>query len=263
MTSIADYSEGALVTRERLAALLEGRVVSGEFGEGEKLPSERVLAERFGVSRPVVREALRGLAERGLVEVVPGRGAYVRRFRMADAARPLDMLFRRRRPTPRDLVEARRMLECEAACLAATRADEEDLKAMEAALVRFERAGDLLEKVAQDVAFHASIARAAHNPVVETMFASVVNLVAEVMLRSLGDPDVSRAGLPYHREIFEAVRGRDPEKARVAMGEHLLVAERTYGDDYDRPLEDLTGRRLGYRLDTDAILESLSGSPED
>lgn len=237
---------------------LEEKIVSGELIEGEKLPPERRLAEQFGLSRPVVREALRGLAERNLVEVVPGRGAYVRTLRKTDAARPLEMLFQRQRSTPRDLVEARTMLECEAAFLAATRARREDLRAMERALDRFESSVGLLEKVGYDLTFHASIARASHNPVVETMFVSITGLIAELMLRSLGDSHVSRVGLPYHREIYEAVERGDPEWARVAMAGHLLVGKRTYGDDYDRPLDVLSKQKLGHRLDMDAILDLLA-----
>jgi GntR family transcriptional repressor for pyruvate dehydrogenase complex len=246
-----------VVTREQLSAYLEEQIFSGQLREGAKLPSERRLAEQFGMSRPVVREVLRGLIERNLIEVMPGRGAYVHRASVTDAAGPIDSLFRRRRATPRDLVEARKMLECEAAALAAARAERGDLEAMERALTEFERARDLLEKVRYDIAFHSTVAQAAYNPVIETMFGSIINPTVELMLRSLGDPTVSRASLPYHREIFEAVRGKDSERARTAMAGHLSVAERMYGGDYDRELTMLPKRELGRLLGDDTTLEDL------
>jgi GntR family transcriptional repressor for pyruvate dehydrogenase complex len=264
VTSNFDGGDTLFISREGLAAHLEDKIVSGKLEAGSKLPPERRLAERFNVSRPVVREALRSLVERNLVEVVPGRGAYVRRVSMTDATRPLAMLFQRRRPTPRDLVEARRMLECEAASLAAIRAEPEHLRAMQRALVLTEQVrADLLEKVGHDLAFHASIARASRNPVIETMFVSITGTVAELMLRSLGDPDVSRVGLPYHREIYEAIKNGEPDEARAAMAGHLSVAERTYGGDYDRPLDALARRELRHRLDANAVLGLLSALGDD
>jgi GntR family transcriptional regulator, transcriptional repressor for pyruvate dehydrogenase complex len=80
---------------------------------------------------------------------------------------------------------------------------------MELALTRFERSADLVDKTRCDIAFHMSIVRAAHNPVVETMYGSIRGLVVRLMLRSLGDPTVSRAGVPYHREVYEAIRNGD------------------------------------------------------
>jgi GntR family transcriptional regulator, transcriptional repressor for pyruvate dehydrogenase complex len=228
--------------------------------EGEKLPSERRLAERLGVSRPVVREALQCLAGRNLVQVIPGRGTYVRRARVSDAAWPMDLLFRRRQATPRDLVEARKMIECKAAFLAASRAERKDLEAMERALVGFDHSSDLLEKTRYDITFHTSIVRAARNPVIETMFSSITNLTVELMLRSLSDPNVSRVGVPYHWEIYEAIRDGDAEQARTAMDGHLLVAERLYGEDYDRSLGMLARRELIRLLGPDAMPEDLLGA---
>lgn len=213
-----------------------------------------------------MREALRSLVERGLIEISPGRGAFVRAARMSDAARPLDALYRRQNATPGDLVEARLMLEREAAGLAAQRAEPDELGVMERILARFDRTGDLIERARCDVAFHALIARMAHNPVIETMFSSIASLTFELMLRSLGDPTVSREGLPYHREISEAIRDRDPDRARKAIEGHLLIARRLYGDDLDRRL-DLVARRelervFGRSVSLEAIVADI-GLPED
>lgn len=246
------------LSREDLLTILQGEILTGRIREGEKLPSERRLAGRYRVSRPVVRETLRTLGERGLIEVVPGRGTFVRRARVTDVARSLGTLVRRRQATPRNLAEARKMVECEAAFLAATRAEPEDLAAMEMALSLFKESTDVLEKVRQDVAFHASIARATRNPVIEILFASISDLAAELMLRSLSDPDVSRAGLPFHEEIFAAIRDGEPERARAAMAGHLMVAEKTYGEDYDRKLSSLTRQELGALVSADVEMARLA-----
>ena len=262
--------QGLGVTRASLAEHIEQQIVAGRMAPGAKLPSERRLAERFGVSRPVVREALRSLVERDLVEVHPARGAYVRRARASDAAQRLDALFRRRQVTPRHMVEARTMLECTAAALAAERATPADLAALAAALAGFDRAVGLVEQARADLTFHLTIARAARNPVIETMFGSITGLAVELMLRSLADPAVAGAALPYHRAIVDAIRDRDPAGAREAMASHLAVATRLYGEDLDRNLETVARRELarllspGVTLDelVEAAVPSLDGSDD-
>lgn len=244
-------------SRPEVAALLADEVLSGRVRPGEKLPSERELSERFGVSRPVVREALRGLAERKLVEVHPGRGAYVRAARATDAAAGMDAAMRRHQATPRHLAEARTMLEATSAALAAERATREDLAAMAAALAGLAEATGLVDRARHDLAFHLAIARAAHNPVVETMFGAIAGLTLELLLRSLADPEVTRLGLGYHDAILAAIRERDAERARQTMVEHLAVASRTYGDDFDQTLDAVARRELERAVDTGTTLDEL------
>jgi GntR family transcriptional regulator, transcriptional repressor for pyruvate dehydrogenase complex len=236
--------KGRALNKETLAERLELELLSRRLSAGSKLDSERQLAQRFGVSRPMVREVLRALEERGLIEVLPGRGAFVRDVALADAVRPLDTIYRQRKPTPRELIQARMMLERETATLAAEHATEADLEAMEAALRRYDEARDLLARARADIAFHAAVAHASHNPVIETMFGSITTLTFELMLRSLGDPHVTREGVPYHREILNAISARDPEAARAAMAGHLTVALRMYGDDLDKSLDLVAQRKI-------------------
>jgi hypothetical protein len=90
------------------------------------------------------------------------------------------------------------------------------------------------------------------------MFGAITNLVAQLVLRSLGDPTVSRVGLPYHEQIYQAIRDKDPERARSAIAGHLSVAERTYGADYDRPLDILAQRELARSWGTGSGLGDVS-----
>jgi DNA-binding FadR family transcriptional regulator len=240
-----------------IAASLEQRFVGVGAGAGAKLPSERELARELGVSRPVVREALRILVERGLVEVAPGRGAFVRVPRPSDAARPLDAIFRRGQATTRDLIEARSMLEGEAARLAADRCTSDELEAIDRLLGQLERQRDAGAQARQDLAFHALISRAARNPVLEAMFASISGLVFEHMLRSYSEPLIAHEANPYHRDVVDAIRRHDPDAAQQAMRDHLAVASRRYGEDLDVEVRDLARRVVERELGPRGGLEDL------
>ena len=251
MTGQTTYAS-AHMSRGELAADLEARICSGELLAGTRLPSERQLAERYGVSRPIVREALRTLVERGLVEVLPARGSFVRGARPTDAAGVLDAHYRRSQATPRDLVEARTMLECTAAALAAERATADDLEQIDAALARFDRAGSVVERARYDLVFHLAVARAAHNPVIETMFGSITGLTVDLMLRSLSDRAVTDASVPYHAEIRDAIGARDPERARYDLVFHLAVARAAHNPVIETMFGSITG------LTVELMLRSLS-----
>lgn len=246
-------------SRDAIAAYLEGEVLSGRLPGGTKLPSERQLATRLGVSRPVVREVLRTLVERGLIEVSPGRGAYARDVQTADIAGPMAKIYRRRNATTRDLVEARMMLECEAAAIAAERATPQDLDELDVALDRIGKAAGVIERARADVALHARIARASGNPVIETMFASISGLAFEHMLRSHTESQIASEAHPFHVKVVEAIRAKDPAGARQAMKDHLAVATRRYGDDLDLAVEHLARRELDRMQLPDAVKAALLG----
>ena len=249
------------VTSRDVGRQLQEQLLSGELVPGTKLPPERDLAARFGVSRSSIREVLRSLVEGGLLDVKPGSGTFVRAPSTTDSARPLDALYRRQNATAREVNDARLMLESQTAMLAAQNALPEELDALQLALKNFDRADLLIERARYDIAFHALLAKASHNSVIETMFVSIAGMTFELMLRSLGDPKVYREGAPYHRKILRAVRNRDPEEARVAMVGHLSVATRRFGADLDSSLDHLARRELertfGASVSLDGILKSV------
>ena len=218
---------------------IESRLLGSAIAVGDKLPSERELAARMGVSRPVIREALRQLQERGLVEAQPGRGNFYRPAEPADAADSLNRLFRRTSVTPAQLIVARKMLECEAAALAAEHRTDDDCAALERTLHALSPSAGLLEQVKADISFHDGIAQASANPVIRLMFASISDITVGLMVRSLSDRQVRQRGLPLHDEVFAAIAAGDPERARTAMNDHLGAAEQLYGADLDRPIGDL------------------------
>ncbi len=244
-------------TRDELATTLEHRIVSGTLTPGELLPSERVLSEEYGLSRSMVREALRTLAERRLIDVVPGRGSFVRGASVEDSAERLTDVFDQRQVTARYLIEARSMVETTAASLAAERADDAELRAITLALVAFDRAMTLPGRVRGDLAFHLAIVHAAGNPLVETMFRAIQPYTVELMIRSLTDETVTTESVPWHRQILDGICRREPRRASDAMLAHLAVGLTTYGDDIDRSLDVITSRSVGRLAGSSVTLDQF------
>lgn len=231
-------------TRDEIAAQLEDELLSGRTPAGTKLPSERILSARLGVSRPVVREVLRTLAERGLVEVSPGRGTFARDALAADVTSQMTTVYRRRNAKTRDLIEARVMVEVQGVRLACERATEDEVAELRAAAERIDAARDIVEKARLDAAFHSRLAQASGNPVIETMFMSIIELVFGHILRSSAQPALTETANPFHHEVVDAISRHDRDGAEAAMREHLLVSLRAYGADLDSSVSDLARLEL-------------------
>lgn len=220
--------------RERLsdqvAAQLQELIASGRVRAGEKLPSERELCELLGVSRTVVREAVRALASKRLVEVRPGGGAVVRAPDAALVSELMTLMLRGdSAATFGHVHEVRRLLEVEVAGLAAERRDEVDLGALEACLAAMrEHAGDPPRWAAADVAFHAALADATHNPLYGVLLASIAELLMEVRLTGARLPETPELAYRHHHQIVERVRAGDRPGARAAMQDHLRESETTF-----------------------------------
>ncbi len=232
-------------TRDALTTTLERRIVSGNLAVGDLLPSERLLSEEYGLSRSMVREALRILAERRLIDVVPGRGSFVRPASAEDAAERLTDVFDQRQVTARCLTEARNMVETTAAWLAAERAGDAEIQSIRVALATFDAAITLVGRVRGDLTFHLAIMRAAGNPLVETMFRAIQPYIVELMIRSLTDEAVTTESVPWHQRILDGISGHEPRQASDAMFAHLSVGLTAYGDDIDQDLDVITRQSIG------------------
>jgi DNA-binding FadR family transcriptional regulator len=243
-------------SREDLDAHLSEQILTGRLAAGSKLPAERALADEFGVSRPIVREVLHGLQERGLVSILPARGTFVRQASPADGAGVLESFYRRQ-ATARNLVEARLMLEMYAVGLAAERATPAEIVALERCLRDFDNATHVVDRASHDVAFHGLIAQCTHNAVITTMFASISALTFELMLRSLSDPDVSTAGAPIHHAILDAIRAGDGPAAQAAMERHVGLAGHMFGSDLDAPVDETARREVNRLLGPHVSLDRL------
>ena len=251
--------------RESLLNAMMDSITDGDFQPGDRLPSERLLAEQFSVSRPVVREAIQRLRERGLVHVAPGSGTYLRESSALDWARPLDAVGRHRAATTRQLVEARVMLEQQAVRLSAERATPDEIDDLRRALAAFDTATNVIDRARRDIAFHALLAKSSHNPVIVMMFGAIAPLVFEVMLRSLDDPQVMATGAPLHASTLNAIRDGDGEAAAAFMADHINLAATMFGDDFDAQIDSVARRQvsllLGDGVDLeDVIAESLGSA---
>jgi GntR family transcriptional repressor for pyruvate dehydrogenase complex len=208
---------------EQIVQQIEDSILKGELTEGSQLPAERELAEQFGVSRTAVREAIKALQEKGLVDAFPGRGTFVTNGTSNSMRRSLDRIIKTGdRDGSTYLVEVREILEPEIAALAASRADYEDLEAMREAVEAMDSSEpDSDAFVEADLDFHLALAEAAANPIVLSLIDSIVGLLREQRVRiSLVEGSPQR-GQRYHRSILEAIERHDAQAARAAMQAHL------------------------------------------
>jgi GntR family transcriptional repressor for pyruvate dehydrogenase complex len=208
---------------EQIVLQIEESVQKGDLKVGDQLPAERELAEQFGVSRTAVREAVKALREKGIVEAFPGRGTFITNGTSHGIRQSLDRMVKSGQPDGfAFLVEVREILEPEIASLAATRAQEEDLVAMrEAVSVMDSARQDPDAYIEADLDFHLSLAEAAANPLILSLIDSIVGILREQRIgifRVEGGPE---RGQYHHKRILNAIEHRDPQGARDAMKAHL------------------------------------------
>ena len=211
---------------ERVAEQIEKRILDGELRVGDRLPTERELAEQFRVSRTAVREALKILAQKGLVDMRPGRGTIVIDGAREAMENSIGLLMKMKVGevgSSDNLVEVRTILETEIAALAAARATEKDIAAMrEAIRIMDESLDDADEFIAADNGFHEALAQATQNALILTLLNSIVSLLSEQRKQIFTVEGGPQRGQLHHRRILESVIRRDPASARAAMRAHLL-----------------------------------------
>lgn len=217
---------------EQIAEHLLAQVAAGTYPPGEQLPPEPVLAERMGVSRLTLREAVKDLRQRGVVRVQQGRGTFVNPAAEWSA---FDSTVLNARAAgeqgyelAHELTQLRRIVERGIAELAARRRQESDLTAMEAAVDRMRaawKARDLDEFSAADVDFHDALLRAAGNTFALTLFHSVDPALRTVRRRTASNSYLSERAIEFHTRILDAVRRRAYRAAAALMDEHLKETE--------------------------------------
>ncbi len=201
------------------------RIIQGEFPRGSKLPTQERLSEMFGVSRPVIREALVRLSDDGLVRSRQGSGSFVQH---RPGPEILSFASIESIPDINRCLEFRWLLEGEAALLAAQRRTHEALSEIESAFVRVRAASDKPQADTEaDYQFHLAIARAAQNRYFEQMMGMLREPATAVMHLTINltgirgeRPEV----LTEHETILAAIRDQAPFKARAAMRRHLTRA---------------------------------------
>jgi GntR family transcriptional repressor for pyruvate dehydrogenase complex len=210
---------------------IKAHISNGNLCPGEKIPSERDLAQIFGVSRPSVREAIMVLEALGFLESRQGGGTFVRSLVDTSVADPLSVILEKREPQMiLALSETRIGLETWSAYLAAKRANDKDIQSLRQLFA-------VMEKQAShggwdpeiDIKFHLTITAATHNVLQNHILETVQDLFRQTIMVALGEfyhkEDYLPILLEFHRDILEAIAAHDAEKARQAMLDHLTFVE--------------------------------------
>lgn len=223
---------------DRVAALLLDTIVARGLQPGDRLPSERELGEQFGVSRTVIREAVRALAAKGVIEVRTGSGLRVAAVDASAVSESMSLYLRGGTVEYPKVHEVRRLLEVEIAGLAAERARDGDVTRMRTICEQMEAALEDVERAARlDLAFHRAIARATANELYLLLLDSIGEALLEIRrgnLQTGAAPETVR----LHREIVDRIAARDPAGARQAMAEHLDHVERHWREASPAPAAD-------------------------
>jgi GntR family transcriptional repressor for pyruvate dehydrogenase complex len=208
---------------EQIIEQIQSLVMEGALHPGDKLPSERELAEQFGVSRTAVREAVKGLRQKGLVEIQPGRGTFITNSTSEVMRDSLDLIVKVGLSNGVvNLNEVRTLLEPGIAALAAERVTEADLQTMEQAIEAMDAAMHDADAFAEaDLEFHLALASATQNRLIPILLDPIVDLLREHRKRIFLVEGGPQRGQYHHRRILAAVGRRDPAAAREAMCDHL------------------------------------------
>lgn len=229
---------------DKVVEQLKGLIADGVFKVGERLPSERELTEKMGVSRTSVREAIQRLEVQGFVDTIHGGGSVVRNITDQQLRAPIEPVLEQDKGRVLELAELRAVMEAWAAREAAKHRTDEELDTikgyLEAMEKDFERGRTRYEL---DLKYHTAIAAATHNTIYLHLIDSIYNLIQYSIRVHREEVFVSREDqqtiLSHHRKIFDAIARSDPHASEAAMHEHLtfVVAEYTrhfYAGSHDR-----------------------------
>ncbi|MFI1422811.1 FadR/GntR family transcriptional regulator [Streptomyces sp. NPDC020731] len=208
---------------ERITAMIR----EGELEPGERLPTERDLAARLGISRSSMREAIRALTVLGVVEARHGSGIYVTRLEAGDLLETFGVMADLSRgPRLVELLEVRRVLESTAAALAAARITAERLAEVEKHLAAMNATDDPEEILSHDLAFHREIAAAAGNETMAVLLEGLSSRTFRARVRRGHQEEGAFARTRHeHAAIHRALAARDPEAARAAAAAHVGAVE--------------------------------------
>ena len=212
---------------ENIVHQISNMILLGQVSPGDQLPTESQMAQQFGVSRTVVREAVKALGARGLIDAVPGKGTFLAQPAAKKIARDLQLMLTLEDYCMEDLMVMRRILEIPTAGLAAENVCEATLDALTNDVDRMREAlgdgsdVDVAGFVEWDGLFHADLGRATQNKVLRVYLPPVVLMQQTAREMVVRVPDVAMRAYGFHERILRAVRNRDREAATAAMREHL------------------------------------------
>jgi GntR family transcriptional repressor for pyruvate dehydrogenase complex len=208
---------------EQIVEQIEKRILSGELQSGDRLPTERELSEQFHVSRTAVREAMKTLAQRGLVDMRPGRGTIVIDGTSQAMRHSMGLMMKvGQAGSSESLVEIREIIEPEIAALAAVRATDEQITAMrEAVKIMDIYIHETNAYIKADNDFHRALAAGTQNILILSLVDSIVDLLSEQRKLIFSTNGAPERGQIHHKRILDSVIRHDVEAAREAMRAHL------------------------------------------
>lgn len=210
---------------DRVVREIEELIVTGQLQPDVKLPPEREFAEQLGVSRTVVREAVRILVTKGLLETTHGVGTTVRQMTREQVVEPLNLLLRNHTDGEvsfEHLYQVRSILEVEIAGLAALQATEFEIAELKQIVARMETVQDDPDTLAvYDADFHSALAKMTQNPLLAILVDSIRDLLQEYIARVTPLLDPRRENLPLHQKLLEQIEARHEAGARQAMRDNL------------------------------------------
>lgn len=209
---------------DQVAEQLQTMIRSGEYKEGDRLPTEGVLAEKFAVSRITVREAVSKLRAMDIIEVRQGEGTFVKNLTPASFMKPLLSMLSLDRKNFRDIFEVRIMIECKAAELAALRADEEALETLGRMLEQMDQCimDNALEQYNElDARFHYEILKSSGNQILIAFGDMSTTMIRESISAGIALPNALANSIILHKRIYDAIRRRNVTEAVAFMKQHL------------------------------------------
>ncbi|MGD2125844.1 MAG: FadR/GntR family transcriptional regulator [Desulfobacteraceae bacterium] len=235
---------------EEAVKTIKDAILSGLYRSGEALPNETALAKQLGISRPVVREALKSLQSRGLLEVRRGTkgGAYVKDLNQVAFAEDFADLIRLRAITVEHMAQARLFLEPEIIRLAAMNATDQDLAHMERLLSEYCSTPNMDKRVSLNALFHKLLGRASGNALYAMLMETIMDFT-ETFVRTIKPVTRIIHNDSEHREMFEAVRDRDSDRA-------VEIARRHIADIVDK-MRQLEGTYLDLSYGNSENVESF------
>ncbi|PYR80059.1 MAG: FadR family transcriptional regulator [Acidobacteria bacterium] len=227
MTSIAAPPvRPAPLAMDGVVAYIRRLIERGEIRAGHRLPAERELARRIGVSRPTVRAGLQTLVAMQILHARPGAGTFVADGPPRFGTEPLSFLAALHGFTRDEMFEARRALEVSVAGLAAERARPEQLAGLaDEVTSMFASLQDPQTFLIHDIRFHRAVGAASGNPILASLVEMVAAMFYEQRRKTAGRAHDLTSTAAAHRKIYQAIRARDGARAQAAMNEHLLAAQ--------------------------------------
>ncbi|KKM10669.1 hypothetical protein SY88_12355 [Clostridiales bacterium PH28_bin88] len=217
---------------EKVVAELKAKILQGELKPGDRLPGERELSEKLGVSRTSLRESLKMLSASGLVNIRHGQGVFIAENDPEHYLKQFASVALAGHDTIKDMFEMRRLLEGQAAYWAAQRCNEETVRELfqivtDARQVASVKPTKLLELAELDHKFHNSLAKATGNKVLLRLMYNLLDLMTDVRAHSLSIPGRAARSVEDHYRIALAIQERNNAAAQVAMYSHLDGVERS------------------------------------